>query len=365
VTRATAAKAVKRAILHGCRLSGATALARAVTSDGFRIVGFHGVSIADEHERFPTLFISPDAFERRLRFLTRHYRVVPLEDAVEQHRTGRIRPNQVVLTFDDGFYNFLGRAVPLLRKHGVHATVYVVTADVESREPTYNLMVRDLVLSSPRTSARGLPHDPDRTVDLSHAAARDGVVPRIVEVLYGTCGTADDRLQFCRRLALALDVDIEPKLRARLWDRLTEQEVRAVADEGFGVQLHTHSHRNVIRFREQVRDEVRANRTALERMSARSAVHFCYPLGLWDREVWTDLAAEGVQSAVTTRNGPNYPQTPPLALRRQLTGEAMTDLEFEFEMSGLRWLARAAMSPGSRYEPSEKRVRYAEQPDLY
>jgi hypothetical protein len=210
-----------------------------------------------------------------------------------------------------------------------------------------------------------LPHAPRLTCDLSTVERRDSLVAPVVEALYETHATPDRRLDFCRQLAAALDVDIDAKLRARLWDRLTPGEVRDVADQGFGVQLHTHSHRNVIRFREQVREEVRTNREVLERLAARRAVHFCYPLGLWDRGVWADLAAEGVESAVTTRNGPNYPQTPLLALRRHLTGEAMTDLEFEFEMSGLRWLIRSALTADNRYEPSEKRQRYKEQPDLY
>ena len=57
--------------------------------------------------------------------------------------------------------------------------------------------------------------------------------------------------------------------------------------------------------------------------------------------------------------------SPPLSLRRYLTGEAMTPLEFEFELSGLRWLAGTALSPRKRFAPSEKVLRYSEQPELY
>jgi hypothetical protein len=72
-----------------------------------------------------------------------------------------------------------------------------------------------------------------------------------------------------------------------------------------------------------------------------------------------------VQSAVTTKNGPNFPETPALSLRRYLTGESMTQPEFEFELSGVRWLAGTMRSSQNRFAPSEKRVRYSEQPDLY
>jgi peptidoglycan/xylan/chitin deacetylase (PgdA/CDA1 family) len=358
-------KTLKHGLLRASRVSGLTALGRVLTRGGFRIIGFHGISIDDEHLRFPTLFISPESFERRIQFLTRHYRVVPLEDAIDQHRTGRLRPNQVVLTFDDGFYNFLGRAVPILQKYGAHGTVYVVTSDVESGEPTFNLLVKDLILSSTRPSATGFPNAPGAAIDLTTLAARNRAVDAAVEALNETCDTREKRFAFARAVAAAVDVDVEAKLRARLWDRLTPAEVREVADAGFGVQLHTHSHRNVIRFRSSVRDEVRTNREVLERLTGKRAVHFCYPLGLWDRAVWQDLTAEGVESAVTTRNGPNFPQTPPLSLRRYLTGEAMSALEFEFELSGVRWLVGTALSPKKRFAPSEKVLRYSEQPELY
>ena len=355
-------KALKRTILHTAKLSGGIAIGRALTRHGFNVIGFHGVSLEDEHERFSTLFISAETFERRIRFLVRHYRVIALEEAIRQHRAGRIEPNQVVLTFDDGFYNFLGRAIPILAKYGAPATVYVVTSDVESGQPAFNLLARDVILSTKLSRARGLPLASDTEHDLSTLSRRNTLVGQVQDALKRTTG--EESLAMCRALAAALDVDIDHKLRARLWDRLTPDEVREVVARGYDVQLHTHTHRNVVENRARVREEVRTNRESLERLAGHPVVHFCYPLGLWDRAVWNDLVAEGVESAVTTRNGPNYPETPILSLRRYLTGEAMSDLEFEFGLSGLRWLARAPFDP-ARYAPSEKKARYQEQPELY
>jgi peptidoglycan/xylan/chitin deacetylase (PgdA/CDA1 family) len=357
-------RGLKGVLVGISRVTGVTALSRTLTRGGFNIIGFHGVSLLDEHRRFPTLFISEESFERRLRFLASRYRIISLQDALEQHRKGRIAPRQVVLTFDDGFYNFLGRAVPLLKKYNAPATVYIVTSGVESGEPMFNLLLKDVMLSTRHRTATGLPHAPGDTVDLSTSERRNAAIASIVQEMYRH-PTIDARLRFCRDLARALGVDIEPTLRARVWDRLTPGEIRQVVNDGFDVQLHTHSHRNVVEHRAGVRDEVRTNREALERLAGKPAVHFCYPLGLWDKAIWPDLVAEGVQSAVTTKNGPNFPKTPALSLRRYLTGEAMTQREFEFELSGVRWLAGTVRRHQNRFAPSEKRVRYSEQPDLY
>jgi len=358
-------KQVKRVLLQACRTMGLLAAARQMTRSGFNIVGLHGVSLEDEHRRFPTLFISPETFERRLQLLTRHYRIVALDDVLAQHAAGRVAPNQVVLTFDDGFYNFAAAAAPLLRKYGAPATVYMVTADVESDEPMYNLLLRDLVLSTTRPQVAGVPTPADGPHDVRSARGREAVVGQVLAHFYATCATPAQKMAYCRLVGEAVGVDVDAKLRGRIWDRLNAQEVAALTEEGFSLQLHTHSHHNVVEHRERVRDELRTNRRELARLTGRDPVHFCYPLGLWDKAVWDDLRAEGVQSAVTTRNGPNFPQTPALALRRYLTGEAMTDLEFEENLSGLRWLTHAVRRPGQRYEASEKRLRYKDQPELY
>ena len=61
-------RSVKKALIGVSRVTGLTALSRILTRRGFNIIGFHGVSLLDEHRRFPTLFISAESFERRPAF---------------------------------------------------------------------------------------------------------------------------------------------------------------------------------------------------------------------------------------------------------------------------------------------------------
>lgn len=66
--------------------------------------------------------VDPATFAAHLRWLARHVTVVPLEDIATSSET-----NAVALTFDDGFQNFADAALPLLREHGMPATVFVAT----------------------------------------------------------------------------------------------------------------------------------------------------------------------------------------------------------------------------------------------
>lgn len=71
--------------------------------------------------------VSPETFRAHVRFLASgRVRVVPLDALLALPDDA----DAVALTFDDGFANFASHALPLLREHGLPATVFVVTNHV-------------------------------------------------------------------------------------------------------------------------------------------------------------------------------------------------------------------------------------------
>jgi peptidoglycan/xylan/chitin deacetylase (PgdA/CDA1 family) len=88
------------------------------------VLAYHGVGRAIEDSA--RLLVEPDLLESHVRFLQRRgYRFLTAEELLEE---GRPRPGTAVLTFDDGFRNWLTAAVPVLRRLGVRATFYVCPA---------------------------------------------------------------------------------------------------------------------------------------------------------------------------------------------------------------------------------------------
>ena len=85
------------------------------------VLAYHGVGppAADPAR----LLVDPELLESHVRFLQRRgYRFVTAEELLDEGPPG---PRTAVLTFDDGFRNWLTAAVPLLRRLGVRATFYV------------------------------------------------------------------------------------------------------------------------------------------------------------------------------------------------------------------------------------------------
>lgn len=356
-------KRLKLALFFGARALGLCRLARWLTRRSVLIIGWHCVSLGDEHRRFPSLCISREAFRRRLEFLRRHYRIITLDEFVRQKRAGRIEPYQAILTFDDGYYDVYASAAPLLREFNLPATLYMVTARIDSQTPTYNHMVSDIILLSPLTEAKLTIAGIEGDVRLETKADRAALMRRVI-VAYPLDPAEQE--SFTRQLACDLGVDLDDLVRRRVWHAMNADEVRELAESGlFEFQVHTHDHKNVLDYPEIVCEQAQVCRERLEELTGRPARHFCYPQGFWCHETWPALQQAGIETAATTQNGPNFVETPELSLRRILDGEDRSQLEFEVETSHLRWLWQLVRRPAGYAAPNEKRQPYHEAPKLY
>ncbi|UII30868.1 polysaccharide deacetylase family protein [Fulvivirga ulvae] len=81
--------------------------------------------------RYPSTNVSLTDFAAHLKYLKEHqFTVMTLSDAVKYLRTGDSNMKVAVITVDDGYDTFLSGAMPLLRKFGYPATLFVNTETV-------------------------------------------------------------------------------------------------------------------------------------------------------------------------------------------------------------------------------------------
>jgi len=78
------------------------------------------------------LSVSPADFEAQMGFISeRGFVTVSLDDVVRAHAEGAaLPPKAIVLTFDDGYADFYISARPVLQRHDLRATVYVISGFV-------------------------------------------------------------------------------------------------------------------------------------------------------------------------------------------------------------------------------------------
>jgi peptidoglycan/xylan/chitin deacetylase (PgdA/CDA1 family) len=79
------------------------------------------------------LCVTPGHFAEHLEILRKEYVPIGLQELSQVYQEGKFSRRAVVVTFDDGYYDNLANAKPLLETHDIPATVFVTTGYVGSR----------------------------------------------------------------------------------------------------------------------------------------------------------------------------------------------------------------------------------------
>lgn len=89
--------------------------------------------------------LKPGLFDFLVGYLKERLRIVGFRD-LDDLKDGE---PCAILSFDDGYYNFLENAVPILEKHGVTANLNIVPSCVESGLPMWNVRLYDFLQAAP------------------------------------------------------------------------------------------------------------------------------------------------------------------------------------------------------------------------
>lgn len=94
------------------------------------ILMYHSINPNTKPENRVT--VTPDTFERQMRFLKKHhYNVLPLESLVGLIKyKKKIPAKTVVITFDDGYKDNFVYAFPILKKYNLPATISIIVKEV-------------------------------------------------------------------------------------------------------------------------------------------------------------------------------------------------------------------------------------------
>jgi len=115
-------------VIYFCRIGTYTVPCNGYSRMKVPALLFHNVS-PDPRGSAPGITISPDQFRELIAWLARSgYTGISARDWLNAQNGKAVLPRKpVVVTFDDGYASIAEYALPVLRSHGFHATVFVVT----------------------------------------------------------------------------------------------------------------------------------------------------------------------------------------------------------------------------------------------
>jgi len=334
---------IKHLVLRTMKSAGVVALS---ARSGWRrqrllILMYHGVSIHDEHEWDPALYLSQERFRITLGVLRRaKCQVLPLREAVHRLYEGELPARAVALTFDDGDYDFSSREVPVLAEFGYPATVFVSTYYTELQRPVFNPVLSYILWKGRgrKASGEGIAEG-DKPLKTKTRHERTNAWLRVYRHAEQKGLSGSEKHEVLASLAARLEVDFDAINESRMFHLMRPDELAALPSDLTDVQLHTHRHRTP-QDRDLFHAEIRDNRTALNRAlgADRTFDHFCYPGGKCVPEFLPWLEDVGVNVAVTCESRLASRSSHPLMLPRVAVTMWNSQLELECWASGARAL---------------------------
>ncbi len=331
-------KQCKKASLGIAKATGLFGLAAASQRRSSRllVIGYHGVSLKDEHLWWPALYLSPEKFRSRIEAIRRYScPVLGLQEALDLLYSGRLPERAVVLTFDDGTVDFRAVVWPILQEYGYPATLYLTTYWITVARPVVPviwsyLLWKKLGAVYPALPflGNGLPLDLRTNGDMSKVLAK---MTSRADSLQLEGPEADAITQ---QLAATLGVDYDQICKERILHLLQPDEIRELAKSGLSVQLHSHRHFSPDR-EDEFKQNLNQNREYIRDLLGSLPEHFCYPSGRYKPEYLQWLRDLGIRSATTCDPALASRNTDPLLIPRLVDGSALSDIEFESWLVGV------------------------------
>ncbi|NGZ87109.1 polysaccharide deacetylase family protein [Duganella aceris] len=244
----------------------------------------------------PLLPSLPDVrrFDRQMTLLKRCFRVLSLAHAARRLQDETLPARAACITFDDGYADNVALALPVLRRHGLHATFFIASGYLDGGQ-----MWNDDVITHVRRTVPGTPAQQRATLD--HLLGRLKYLP------------------FDERQAAVAALTGAPSRGSELMMRSCQ--VRALLDAGMDIGAHTHRHPILAAIPDrQALAEIAEGKAALEAIARTPVTLFAYPNGKpgvdYTQRHVDMVNALGFEAAVSTSPGAAYPGSDVLQLPR-------------------------------------------------
>jgi peptidoglycan/xylan/chitin deacetylase (PgdA/CDA1 family) len=246
------------------------------------------------------LAITPEFLERVILTLRREgYEIVTLDEAADRLEAGANSPPFAVLTFDDAYRDVRDNALPVLRRYGCPATVFVVSSFAAGRGFMWWRALEHVIATQDVVRV-----DVGQGEEAISTATPEDKAAAWDRIYWYLRGGDEGQLRACiATLAAKSGYDCEADCRdvCLNWD-----DLRALAaDPLVTIGAHTVRHYMLAKWPEDVaRAEIVENRADILRELSVPVDHLAYPVGdprAADRREFRLATELGFRTAVTTR----------------------------------------------------------------
>jgi len=251
------------------------------------VIDFSKVPFSRSSFYFEEIGVPVEDFERQMRYLAKNHNVISLEELARAlNDGGRIPPNAVVITFDDGYEDNYVYAYLILHRYNIPATIFVIAGYVGSGRILWWDKLREVI---DRANPEAF-----RNIDLP-----EGIYPQPIrqELFRLKLSTQEDKKSAYRKLTslmknfdpercnLMVD-DLAWRIGCRMEDLpskyslLSWGQVNEMMEDGISIGSHTVTHPDLtVCPYERLKEEIKASKRLIEEKIGEPVNLLAYPSG--------------------------------------------------------------------------------------
>ncbi len=263
--------------------------------------------------------VSPQGFREQMLYIKKHFSPVSIEELVDSyHENWDLKPNSIMITFDDGYKDNVLNAFPVLENLGITAIVFPATGFIDSDSIPWEDQLSYLFQRLPEGEI--IINNNESYPLHSHEERKHSI------------------WQFCKKLKL-INPDKRDEIIEDLFDRyeidkhemketahsmsmgyMTADDIRYWKDHGIDFGVHTISHPCLTALNEkEIYKEISESKKTLEAILEKPVNAFAYPYGKkgdFNEVTRSLLKKAGITIGMIFEEGINCPETDFLELYR-------------------------------------------------
>jgi len=255
------------------------------STKGYRVLCYHSVGFEQGlFDQGEMLSVSPEDFEKHLRYFKDHFEVISMEELTRREAGGDSTDKCLVITFDDGYQALFEHGIPLLEAYEMPCTIFLSTAFLDNRDVSWPLKINYLKNAGAADAYRKVLKDEtgisDEIVDdniVAYAVSNfsGSRTKHIISKAFNEAGIDENAV--CKEAALYVSSDVVRSMNSEL--------------VAFGNHTHTHPVMGALTADEQRAEMEMSHKILREDLRLAGFLPFAFPFG----KPRVDFSAESIR----------------------------------------------------------------------
>ncbi len=266
----------------------------------FQILLYH--RILPEDDPFAIGVVTVENFREQIKNLNSYFRIVTLDDLISELEIGKLQPNTICITFDDGYYDNYQYAFPILKEFRIPATIFLTTDLIGSQKMLWHDKVLQIIKNTEIDNFR-LKINGRNTFNLTNINKKKEVANELLEWMKKLL--PEEREQRIQELKKTCQIEDNETKRLMLnWNEVKEMHNAGIS---FGAHTKNHPILSLLSW-DQMKEEIESSKYAIEKILGDKVQTFAYPNGKqndFDERCKKIVKRAGYKCAVTSYGSVN------------------------------------------------------------